>query len=108
VFYVPFVAIQKIKNDTTIDRLKTNLVEAGDKVNRTNDGLLEQLRKFVEQKSLLESKRILNSIDRIESILLEVKDSGVTFEDIAGQEEAMKVFEYLKEMGEIDEISGRI
>ncbi len=68
-------AIQKIKNDTTIDRLKTNLVEAGDKVNRTNDGLLEQLRKFVEQKSLLESKRILNSIDRIESILLEVKDS---------------------------------
>ena len=29
-------AIQKIKNDTTIDRLKTNLVEAGDKVNRTN------------------------------------------------------------------------
>lgn len=68
-------AIRKIKNDTTIDRLKTNLVEAGDKVNRTNDGLLEQLRKFVEQKSLLESKRILNSIDRIESILLEVKDS---------------------------------
>lgn len=68
-------AIQKIKNDPTIDRLKTNLVEAGDKVNRTNDGLLEQLRKFVEQKSLLESKRILNSIDRIESILLEVKDS---------------------------------
>ena len=68
-------AIQKIKNDTTIDRLKTNLVEAGDKVNRTNDGLLEQLRKFVEQKSLLESKRILNSIDRIESILLEEKDS---------------------------------
>ncbi len=68
-------AIQKIKSDTTIDRLKTNLVEAGDKVNRTNDGLLEQLRKFVEQKSLLESKRILNSIDRIESLLLELKDS---------------------------------
>lgn len=68
-------AIQKVKSDTTIDRLKTNLVEAGDKVNRTNDGLLEQLRKFVEQKSLLESKRILNSIDRIESLLLELKDS---------------------------------
>ncbi|MEO6718851.1 MAG: DUF3375 family protein [Ferruginibacter sp.] len=68
-------AIQKIKSDTTIDRLKTNLVEAGDKVNRTNDGLLEQLRKFVEQKSLLESKRILSSIDRIESILLDLKDA---------------------------------
>jgi hypothetical protein len=67
-------AIQQIKKDTTIDRLKTNLVEAGDKVNRTNDGLLEQLRKFVEQKSLLESKRILNSLDKIEALLLEVKD----------------------------------
>lgn len=68
-------AILQLKKDATIDRLKTNLVEAGDKVNRTNDGLLEQLRKFVEQKSLLESKRILNSIDRIESLLFELKDS---------------------------------
>lgn len=68
-------AIKPIKRDPTIDRLKTNLVEAGDKVNRTNDGLLEQLRKFVEQKSLLESKRILLSIDRIESLLLELKDT---------------------------------
>lgn len=67
-------AIQKLKKDVTIDRLKTNLVEAGDKVNRTNDGL-EQLRKFVEQKSLLESKRILNSLEWIESILLELKDT---------------------------------
>lgn len=66
--------IKVIKKDATIDRLKNNLVEAGDKVNRTNDGLLEQLRKFVEQKSLLESKRILNSIDKIEALLLEIKD----------------------------------
>jgi hypothetical protein len=68
-------AIQKLKKDVTIDRLKTNLVEAGDKVNRTNDGLLEQLRKFVEQKSLLESKRILNSLEWIESLLLEMKNT---------------------------------
>jgi hypothetical protein len=66
--------IQKIKTDTTIERLKTNLVEAGDKVNRTNDGLLEQLRKFVEQKSL-ESKRILSTLDKIEALLLEIKDA---------------------------------
>jgi hypothetical protein len=68
-------AIKKVKSDATIDRIKTNLVEAGDKVNRTNDGLLEQLRKFVEQKSLLESKRILNSLEWIETHLLEMKDS---------------------------------
>lgn len=68
-------AIKALKGDETINRLKTNLVEAGDKVNRTNDGLLEQLRKFVEQKSLLESKRILNSLEWIETHLLELKDS---------------------------------
>lgn len=68
-------AIQKLRKDTTIERLKTSLVDAGDKVNRTNDGLLEQLRKFVEQKSLLESKRILHSIDRIESYLFDLKDT---------------------------------
>lgn len=68
-------AIKQLKSDVTIDRLKTNLVEAGDKVNRTNDGLLEQLRKFVEQKSLLESKRILNGLEWIETHLLELKDS---------------------------------
>jgi hypothetical protein len=68
-------AIQKLRKETTLDRLKTHLVDAGDKVNRTNDGLLEQLRKFVEQKSLLESKRILNSIDRIEHLLLELRGS---------------------------------
>lgn len=67
-------AIKEIKKDFTIGRLKTSLVEAGDKVNRTNDGLLEQLRKFVEQKSLLESKRILHSIERIEALLLDLKD----------------------------------
>lgn len=67
-------AIRSLSHDLTIDRLKTNLVDAGDKVNRTNDGLLEQLRKFVEQKSLLDSKRILHSIEEIESLLLELKD----------------------------------
>lgn len=66
--------VKDIKKDATIDRLKNNLVEAGDKVNRTNDGLLEQLRKFVEQKSLLESKRILSSIDKIEALLLEINN----------------------------------
>jgi hypothetical protein len=67
-------SIKEVKEEATIDRIKTNLVDAGDKVNRTNDGLIGQLRKFVEQKSLLESKRILKSIEAIESVLMEAKD----------------------------------
>lgn len=68
-------ALQNVREETTIERIKTNLVDAGDKVNRTNDGLIEQIRKFVEQKSLLESKRILKSIETIESLLIEAKES---------------------------------
>src|SRR5690606_29978984 len=57
--------IQEIKQEQTVDRIKTSLVDAGDKVNRSNDGLIEQLRKFVEQKSLSESRHILQSIEQI-------------------------------------------
>lgn len=63
--------IQEIKKEQTVDRIKTNLVDAGDKVNRSNDGLIEQLRKFVEQKNLAESRHILRNIELLENLLLE-------------------------------------
>lgn len=68
-------AVQEIKKEHTVDRIKTNLVDAGDKVNRSNDGLIEQLRKFVEQKNLSESRHILHSIEEIENLLLEHKET---------------------------------
>ena len=68
-------AILEIKKEQTVDRIKANLVDAGDKVNRSNDGLIEQLRKFVEQKNLSESRHILQSIEQIESLLLEHKET---------------------------------
>jgi hypothetical protein len=67
-------AIKQVKQEQIVDRIKTNLVEAGDKVNRSNDGLIEQLRKYVEQKNLSESRHILRSIESIENLLLEHKD----------------------------------
>lgn len=70
--------IREIKKEQTVDRIKTNLVDAGDKVNRSNDGLIEQLRKFVEQKNLSESKHILRSIEEIEDLLLEHKESAAS------------------------------
>ncbi|MCW3464386.1 DUF3375 domain-containing protein [Chitinophaga nivalis] len=68
-------AILEVKKEQTVDRIKTNLVDAGDKVNRSNDGLIEQLRKFVEQKNLSESRHILHSIEQIESLLMEHKET---------------------------------
>ena len=67
--------IKQIKQEQIVDRIKSNLVDAGDKVNRSNDGLIEQLRKYVEQKNLSESKHILRSIETIESILIMQKDN---------------------------------
>ena len=64
-------AIREVKREQTVDRIKTNLVEAGDKVNRSNDGLIGQIRKFVEQKNIAESKHILRSIEMIEALLME-------------------------------------
>ncbi|MEX2233516.1 MAG: DUF3375 family protein, partial [Cyclobacteriaceae bacterium] len=66
--------IKAIKQEPIVDRIKTNLVDAGDKVNRSNDGLIEQLRKYVEQRNLSESKHILRSIETIENLLMEHKD----------------------------------
>ncbi|MEO5995979.1 MAG: DUF3375 domain-containing protein [Chitinophagaceae bacterium] len=68
-------AIKQVKQEQIVDRIKTNLVEAGDKVNRSNDGLIEQLRKYVEQKNISESKHILRSIERMENLLMEHKNS---------------------------------
>lgn len=66
--------IRQVKQEQIVDRIKTNLVDAGDKVNRSNDGLIEQLRKYVEQKNLAESRHILRSIEQIEHRLLLDKD----------------------------------
>jgi hypothetical protein len=66
--------IRKIRQDPVIDRIKTNLVDAGDKVNRTNGSLIEQLRKYVEQKSLLDSKRLLKNIEQTEIMLMDIRN----------------------------------
>ena len=67
--------IKQVKQEQIVDRIKTNLVDAGDKVNKSNDGLIEQLRKYVEQKNLSESRHILRSIESIENLLMEYKES---------------------------------
>lgn len=78
-------AIKEVKQEQIVDRIKSNLVDAGDKVNRSNDGLIEQLRKYVEQKNISESRHILRSIEAIEYLLMQHKD------DIEPQESLMEI-----------------
>lgn len=67
--------IQEIKKDNFIDRLKINLVEAGSKVNKTNHLLMEQLSRYLAEKSLYENKRIVELVSGIKAGALAVKNN---------------------------------
>jgi hypothetical protein len=53
---------QMQKENFSIDNIRNNLVDAGDKTNKTTNSLLEQLRKYLEHKSFFENKRIHDNI----------------------------------------------
>lgn len=60
---------------SVVPRLKTMLVEAGDRVNRTTDRLIEQLRRFLSSRVYLENKRASEVIERIEQMALRLRDN---------------------------------
>ncbi len=73
IFQIPELA--EMKSTSFVTRLKVNLVDAGDRVNKTTHLLVEQLRKFIEMKIYLENKRVADIIRQIEELALAVKDS---------------------------------
>lgn len=68
-------AVRDIKNDDFINRIKVSMIEAGDKVNKTIHHLVEQLRKYLDDKTLLENKRIIEVIRGIKASALEIKNN---------------------------------
>lgn len=73
IFSVP--ELKDRKDSSLLPRLKISLVDAGDRVNKTTDHLVEQLRKFIELKVYLENRRITEIIKEIEESALAVKDN---------------------------------
>lgn len=67
--------IKSVKNDDTLEEMTTHLVDAGDRVNKTNHALAEQLRKFLDEKVYLESKKIIEIIKDIKSIAVQLKNN---------------------------------
>lgn len=67
--------IQGVKEDDTFEELKNRLIEAGDRVNKTNHILVEQLRKYLEEKIYLEDKIIIEIIKEIKRFAVQIKDS---------------------------------
>ncbi|OHD38049.1 MAG: hypothetical protein A2015_02140 [Spirochaetes bacterium GWF1_31_7] len=70
--------ISFIKRDFQLEKLKYNLTEAGGKVNRTINALIEQLSRFVSAKQISENKRIIELIREIEAKAVKLKDNKVT------------------------------
>lgn len=62
---------QMQKENFSIDNIRNNLVDAGDKTNKTTNSLLEQLRKYLEHKSFFENKRIHDNITEVLKIISE-------------------------------------
>lgn len=73
--------LKEVKSNNQIGMLKENLVDSGDKVNKTTRSLSEQLRRFLDSTSLQESRRVLEIINGIETAALVIKNNPPTEKD---------------------------
>ncbi|MCB0599273.1 MAG: DUF3375 family protein, partial [Phaeodactylibacter sp.] len=76
------------RSRSVLPRLKMSLVEAGDRVNKTTDRLVEQLRRFLASRAFLENRRASQVIEEIEQLALKVKNDPPApryFTDIEGK-----------------------
>jgi hypothetical protein len=62
-----------LQDRSLIPRLKISLVRAGDRVNRTTDRLVEQLRRFLKARAFVENRRVTQVIEEIEELAILVK-----------------------------------
>jgi len=62
--------VQDVQRENfSIDNLRNNLIEAGDKTKKSTNSLLEQLRRYLEHKSFFENKRIYDNIQDVLKII---------------------------------------
>jgi cell division protein FtsB len=74
VLNIPVVQ-QMQKESFSIDNIRNNLIDAGDKTKKTTNSLLEQLRKYLEHKSFFENKRIHDNITEILKVFTEKSET---------------------------------
>lgn len=67
--------LEQLRRRSAIPHLKMSLVAAGDRVNKTTDRLVEQLRRFLQSRAALENKRVADIITNIEQLAIQVKDT---------------------------------
>lgn len=62
--------VQRVQQNRQLIRLKTNLVNEGDRVKRTSDRLFEQLRRFLSVRTYQQQRRASELIGQIEELAL--------------------------------------
>jgi hypothetical protein len=82
------------KDDDTLEDMKIRLIKAGEKVQKVNHSLAEQLSRFLDERTYMENKRIMEMIKNIKSVAFEIKDNPPlekNFVDIDGKAEVEMV-----------------
>lgn len=67
-------AVRELGSESLLGQIKYFLLEAGEKVFRTNNQLVEQLRKYLDDQAWLENKRIMELIQGIERQAVRIKE----------------------------------
>ncbi|HET7116628.1 MAG TPA: DUF3375 domain-containing protein [Hanamia sp.] len=85
------VVQQMQKESFSIENIRNNLIDAGDKTKKTTNSLLEQLRKYLEHKSFFENKRIHDNITEMLRIISENPETDFTKLDLVEIDKTVKI-----------------
>ncbi len=69
-------SVQQVQPSDFLQRMRYLLLEAGEKVYQTNHQLVDQLRKYLDDQTWLENKRIMEIIHAIEKRAITVRDAA--------------------------------
>ncbi len=84
--------VQQMQKETfSIENIRNNLIDAGDKTKKTTNSLLEQLRKYLEHKSFFENKRIHDNITEMLKIISEHPDTDFSKMDWVEIDKTIKI-----------------
>ena len=91
--------IRSLAPDPFLAGIKFALMDAGEKVYKTNTMLVEQLRKFLDEQSYLENRRIMELVKGIEKKAVAIKDDTPAERDFAMLDEIRPELEMVMARG---------
>lgn len=68
--------LKDYRKSSQLDQLKENLVDSGEKVNKSTALIVEELRKFLDDKLYIENRRVSEIISAIERHALDIKNDA--------------------------------